>query len=852
MLRHPRGDTLDSEDIIRLYTLLLLLFPRRHQDEFGPEMAEVFSQMLRDADEMGEGVAWRIFFREALDLPGFALREHWLERKRPRYDQHSHPFTRKMPAEHAAAIIFGIFILPGLVSLAFPPLSTVFASLITLLLLAIAVTIIYGLKRGADPWLLLLFGGLAGVAGIYGIDPAVRNAAAVAIRALRPDAAGSLLSPTGLIGIVFETGLVWASIVAAVSAVWLTLHRLPGFQLPAVEARNDWIGITFMLYGAVPVYLLAESTVHQLSLPISIAILLIIGFGAAGYLRAYHPFVRVLSLLTAVGAAFLALGAMELLAFEGQGWLTAQSAPSIVNNRALIAFRAVVAWIWISTVLISPWLIRRRPPFVANLVLVGLWMMLFSPIYRYLWTISTNQEFRLNQFALLGVVGLLIHQAHRGGFSLRLCSPPAFYPPALMMLLGSALLFILVEHLLDINTLSAALFGLSLYGLVGLWLRPQRWRDGLPAALLLIATLPFGEHLQTFVGYPVRLITAGIVRDGLAGFGVNSVGVDTILVFENGISQVDLPCSGVKSLWTGGMFFLAATWIERRRFHLRWITTGLMFVILLFLANLLRVMILVSVGQVLGWVLLAEMLHVPLGVLGFAAACAFLVWMLRRFVPGVDETTAADTNARTEGLEVRPRWLTPLLFAANLLLIILYSPRPQPAAAQAEAIFSFQPELVVREWPFTPEEADWLSADGPLSANRWRFEWLENTGSLLLITSDTWRAHHRPERCFEAYGLKIEASQSRLLSTDFPIRQVSLSGAKGSRQYTAVYWLQSPDRVTDDYALRIWSDIAPERTTWVLVTILFDRSIDPLEPEFSELYAGLRRSVDRSLLEGTQ
>jgi exosortase O len=107
------------------------------------------------------------------------------------------------------------------------------------------------------------------------------------------------------------------------------------------------------------------------------------------------------------------------------------------------------------------------------------------------------------------------------------------------MLIGSSVAFILAERLVDINTLSASLFGLAFYGLLGLWLEPRRWRQGLPAALLLIGTLPFGEHLQTFVGYPVRLLTAALVRDGLSTFGIHTIGIDTILVFESGISQID-------------------------------------------------------------------------------------------------------------------------------------------------------------------------------------------------------------------------------------------------------------------------------------------------------------------------
>ena len=89
---------------------------------------------------------------------------------------------------------------------------------------------------------------------------------------------------------------------------------------------------------------------------------------------------------------------------------------------------------------------------------------------------------------------------------------------------------VIAERVLDINTLSATLFGIATYGLVGLWMSPRSWRDGLPAALLLIGVLPFGEHMQTFIGYPMRIFTAELVRDGLAMFGVTSAGVDTILV----------------------------------------------------------------------------------------------------------------------------------------------------------------------------------------------------------------------------------------------------------------------------------------------------------------------------------
>ncbi len=266
-------------------------------------------------------------------------------------------------------------------------------------------------------------------------------------------------------------------------------------------------------------------------------------------------------------------------------------------------------------------------------------------MFDYLAIIFSREDFRTSQVVLIGVIVLIVIRARKERLYPRVDALPQLHYPALALALGGSALFLVVERFLDINTFSASLFGLASYGLLGLWMQPQPWRRGLPAALLLIGVLPFGEHMQTFIGYPVRILTATIVRDGLTAAGVSSVGVDTILVLENGVSQVDLPCSGVKSLWTGLLFLIAATWIDRHPFNHRWVLTALVFTCLLFIANLARVGTLVVVGHVAGWQLVAEMLHVPLGVLGFIAACAAAVALLRSHRPtGRD---APPTGCRT-------------------------------------------------------------------------------------------------------------------------------------------------------------------------------------------------------------
>ncbi len=472
----------------------------------------------------------------------------------------------------------------------------------------------------------------------------------------------------------------------------------------------------------------------------------------------------------------------------------------------------------------------------ANALLLGLWLWLFRPALADLAALFGREDMRTNLLLLLGAAALIVQRARHAAERPRPDAPPRPAPAALLLAGGCAAGFLAAERLLDINALSVLLFGLGSYGLLGLWLRPHVWRQGFPAALLLIGALPFGDWMQVFVGYPMRVLTATLVRDGLAASGVGAVGVDTILVFENGVSQVDLPCSGVKSLWTGGLFLLAATWIERRPLRWRWLLTALLFAGLLFAANLARVAVLVVVGEVAGWRDLAEMLHVPLGVLGFGAACLAAVFLLRR------QPALAEPGRPAPPAAPAPAWLTPGLIAALLLLIAGYAPHVAVASAAPPAAWRVPDGLATEPLELRPGELDWLVRDGAEAVERARFRWGGTTGTLLLVTSSSRRAHHSPERCFEGYGLTVEQSAAHLAAPDLPLRLLDLRGAGGAR-YTAAYWFQSADRVTDDYGTRFWADLAGGHQRWVLVSLLFDMPQDPNSADVRALAGALRDSV---------
>ncbi|MBE2224260.1 MAG: exosortase O [Anaerolineae bacterium] len=481
-------------------------------------------------------------------------------------------------------------------------------------------------------------------------------------------------------------------------------------------------------------------------------------------------------------------------------------------------------------------------PLVLNIMIGGLWFYLYRPLYGYFGVIFTREDFRTNQILLVGLVLLLVYQVWQEHLPFPFLNAPQFHKLPFLLAVGGSVLFLLTERFLDVNTLSASIFGLATYGLLGFWVSPARWRQGFPIALLFVGVLPFGEHMQTFIGYPMRIFTAYLVQHGLLAAGVKSVGVDTILVFENGVSKVDLPCSGVKSLWTGLLFLLAATWIEKRPLSLRLGFIALFMAGLLFIVNLLRVAILTVTGPVLGWNLLAEMLHVPLGILGFGLACAVGVWLLRRLPEPsrvTPETDAPDTPPT--------RWLAPFLILVLVLMIVAYAPRPETGLTQASVAWAFPDTLHTEALPLKPDELAWLTRDGAESAYRQRFQWGELSGTMILITSTTWRAHHRPERCFEVYGLSVDDSRTHLVDGQIPVRFVTLGDGNHHSLLSATYWFQSSNQITDDYATRIWADLAPERDRWVLVSVLFDETVEPDAANVTAFYEALKETVAANL-----
>jgi exosortase O len=367
----------------------------------------------------------------------------------------------------------------------------------------------------------------------------------------------------------------------------------------------------------------------------------------------------------------------------------------------------------------------------------------------------------------------------------------------------------------------------GLYGLIGLFVPGSLWRRGLPFAWVVSVLLPFGTAFGNGLGFPARLLTAQIVEQLLRGMGVAAISSHDIILLENGIAHVDLPCSGLKGLWVGSCFLLGATGLEGRRIGWRWLGVATFTLSALILANVLRVWVLVEIGYGLKQPLLAELLHVPLGVLGFGGACG-LSWLALQWVP-------AGSLLEPSGFSFLPQrsppWLVwlllPLLWLGSVWL---------PQSERIPQVLDWQrwqgsPDWAMTPLPLTAAEQDFFRLEAGTSVLKTHFDTGKLQGSLLLVGSSTWRQQHAPELCWAANGLHVDQMIPVQLNQDLKARWLTLENGSQS----GFYWFQSAQNSTDNLLDRIVSDLQRQDTRWVLVSAILEGSYSPNQVDIQVL-----------------
>jgi len=242
----------------------------------------------------------------------------------------------------------------------------------------------------------------------------------------------------------------------------------------------------------------------------------------------------------------------------------------------------------------------------------------------------------------------------------------------------------------------------------------------------------------------------------------------------------------------------------------------------------------VALETVAGWPLAAEVLHQPLGVLGFVVACGLGATLLL-LRPELQASRTAHPPPRPH--------LPPVLVGVGLVLLVALPALDGLLAAPSARLAL---PAVVSASPITDQERAFAAEQGG-AITKGTFEVEGLRGAAVFVTSRTWRAQHLPEHCLQAHGIAL--SELRPEWIDGHAVRYALA-ERPSGEGTALWWFQSVDQATDDYTERIWADLTGDRP-WVLVSLLLDGQTPPTDPVLVRLVHDLGDEVARSLMESS-
>ena len=417
--------------------------------------------------------------------------------------------------------------------------------------------------------------------------------------------------------------------------------------------------------------------------------------------------------------------------------------------------------------------------------------------------------------------------------------------PMLTMVLSMSgwLIFMYMYH---INIVASSFMFSYFFGLFGFYVSRSRWYRILPAFILMVMTLPFGSIMDVYIGFPLRIFSAEVVSNAIEIMGYSVVSSDTIITIESTATQVDFSCSGMKGVWASMIFYFVITWIERKTIGLKWFSGVLLTLGLVLTANLLRIFVLVLLISVFQMKDTADLIHAPLGLIGFAFSCLLTyVFTTNRWKNGQRNSRDYSEFIPSITRHGKWKWVFPVGMLVILIFLNFFSAnlvRPNNIDSSSHAIsFNWSVDMNIANSPLSENEKA-LFRQQNATCYKAEFNYKGLSGSLLCVSSDGWRGHHKPEHCLSVSGIKSTDSKVLLIEQDFPLRWLDVNDSSN-----ACYWYQSPNQITDDYTSRIWSEVLGKQNKWVQTTIVFNQEVDSNHPDLIDLFIELRTRIDKDV-----
>jgi len=458
--------------------------------------------------------------------------------------------------------------------------------------------------------------------------------------------------------------------------------------------------------------------------------------------------------------------------------------------------------------------LKIRIGLVAVMLSIGI---LYWPVMRW-----TMDKFLLSVFhwhwfvAALSIVCALRASSYR--------FQPGVNNNATVLLLLCTLLEVANRLSLQIHLASAVLLIVSLHAYTGHLIPRAHWRVMKWPIVVGVALLPLDFYLEPYFGYPLRLVTASAAGLIMQSFGYEALSSQSILLVENRASVVDLGCSGINSLWAGGVFYLLLSWMTRLSVGLRWWLLGLLLAALLLSANIVRIVVLLflDLHDLTG---LSEITHTSMGAVGFTIAL-LIVWKLAAGL----ETRQVPVTDRLDQKKLSWRW--PLLPVMVLLLLAAAVPNGKQTRASLEFDGISLPEGVsAQQIDLNTEEQRFFTNNKAIAVKYQLGAAVENN-SVVFVTSNWWKAQHKPDHCLHAMGFSIQSSHVVALeaapSTSSINAVTVLSMIDEDQQtYTAIYWFQAADVLTADHYRRMTDTFRHPNRSWTMVSLLLSGDHKP-------------------------
>lgn len=392
---------------------------------------------------------------------------------------------------------------------------------------------------------------------------------------------------------------------------------------------------------------------------------------------------------------------------------------------------------------------------------------------------------------------------------------------------GTGALLTVASVALDVR-MTAMVGALLLVGALVAALAPRYGGLAVLVTLLACVSQPLAGDLDV-VGFPARLFAAWVAKAALGVFGVVVGGAEAVLVVEGNVADVEAPCAGMATLRMLVVVVLAVAALRRAS-----VGRGLVAVVAAcavgLLGNAVRVTVLAALVLVAEQPLLAELVHVPLGVLVFGAA----VLVADRVVRGAVNVDVDGADAARVARRVVFVVSVVAALASAARVIAWSSSPPSPRAERALAASTTTMTTTTTTTttiagalvPLTPAEVALFGRHAHAAHKQRVVVDGVDVGSLLLVSATSARAHHSPERCLAGAGLRVDASVVRDVG-GVTVKVLTLDG--GARAAVSFYVRDDggAPRVLPGLLDRLLDQARHRHGRWMFVSLVVDAPLSP-------------------------